>query len=277
MPNQPDGHRPQQPSHHPAQQPAAAPAARRGRPLPQAAVAALLLLACLAGIAAIMAGLLAFLSPTVGQRVEAAPTQLNVVNAGGSGALPPTVGPGGPGVPLTQAAPTAPPPSPAVQPVPPVTTGRKVRPTRIAIPDLGVSAPLMRLGVQRSGEIQVPPLRHRNLAGWYRHGPVPGELGPAVILGHVNNRQGAAVFSRLREMRRGQKILVTRSDGVVAEFTVDGVEQVSKSTFPTDRVYGNDTRASLRLITCGGVYNAKRHSYSDNIIVYASLSNTRAA
>src|SRR5690606_7161110 len=68
MPNQPDGHRPQQPSHHPAQQPAAAPAARRGRPLPQAAVAALLLLACLAGIAAIMAGLLAFLSPTVGQR-----------------------------------------------------------------------------------------------------------------------------------------------------------------------------------------------------------------
>jgi len=69
----------------------------------------------------------------------------------------------------------------------------------------------------------------------------------------------------------------TRSDGVVAEFTVDGVEQVSKKTFPTERVYGNTTEAALRLITCGGVYDRKRHGYSDNIIVYATLSNTRAA
>ncbi len=252
---------------------------RSGRTLPQAALPALLLLASLAGIVAVMAGLLAFLSPAATTTDEDAAPQaaLNAVNAGGSGAyLPPTVGPGGPGVPLTQAAPTAPPPPPATKPVRPVTTSKKVRPTRIAIPDLGVSAPMMRLGLQRSGEIQVPPLNQRNLAGWYRHGPIPGELGPSVILGHVNNRRGAAVFSRLRDIKRGQKILVTRSDGVVAEFTVDGVEQVSKGTFPTNRVYGNAGEAGLRLITCGGVYNAKRHSYTDNIIVYATLSGTRA-
>jgi LPXTG-site transpeptidase (sortase) family protein len=272
MTNQPDGYRPPQPSHPPAQP------YRPGRVLPRAALPAVLLLACLAGIAAIMAGLLAFLTPATTTLEAEAPQELNVVNVGGTGSyLPPTVGPGGPGVPLTQAAPTAPPPSPAASPVPPVTTGRTVRPVRIAIPDLGVSAPLMRLGVKRSGEIQVPPLSRRNLAGWYRHGPVPGELGPAVILGHVNNRQGAAVFARLREIRRGQKIYVTRSDGVVAEFTVDGVEQVSKKTFPTERVYGNTTEAALRLITCGGVYDRKRHGYSDNIIVYATLSHTRAA
>lgn len=258
------------------------PQGRQGRTLSQAALPALLLLACLAGIGAVMAGLLAFLTPPDPASEASADgvgpqAALNASKAGGRGDyLPPTVGPGGPGVALTQAAPTAPPPPPAAQPVAPVTTGKKVRPIRIAIPDLGVSAPMMRLGLQRSGEIQVPPLNHRNLAGWYRHGPIPGELGPAVILGHVNNRQGAAVFSRLREIKRGQKILVTRSDGVVTEFTVDGVEQVSKGTFPTKRVYGNSDQAGLRLITCGGVYDAKRHSYTDNIIVYATLSGTRA-
>ena len=268
MTQQPDATRPPRP-------PAPPQPAGPGRPLPRAGLPAVLLLACLAGIAAIMAGLLAVLSPAT-TTLEPA-QEVTVVNAGGGGHLPPTVGPGGPGAPLTQAAPTAPPPSPAALPVPPVTTARSVRPVRIAIPDLGVSAPLMRLGVQRTGEIEVPPLSRRNLAGWYRHGPVPGELGPAVILGHVNNRQGAAVFARLREIRRGQKIYVTRSDGVVAEFTVDGVEQVSKKTFPTERVYGNTTVAALRLITCGGVYDRKRHGYSDNIIVYATLSNTKAA
>jgi sortase (surface protein transpeptidase) len=181
-----------------------------------------------------------------------------------------TVGPGGEGTPLIEATVTARPPVPAA---PPVASLRKSSPTRITIPRIGVNAPLTSVGVRRSGEIEVPPLDRPRLAGWYRLGPTPGEEGPAVILGHVNTRRGPAVFSRLRELTRGDKITVTRADGSTAVFTVDGAEQAGKARFPTKRVYGHVEHAALRLITCGGIYNPTSHSYTDNIIVYASLSS----
>ncbi|HEY9522304.1 MAG TPA: class F sortase, partial [Thermopolyspora sp.] len=181
------------------------------------------------------------------------------------------------GQPLTAAASSAPPPAPAVQPAEDVRTREGIRPRRLEIPEIGVNAPLSTVGVTKARAIQVPPLSRPQVAAWYRYGPVPGELGPAVIVGHVNTRRGPAVFGRLRELKRGDKIQVLRSDGVTTEFTVDGVEQVGKSTFPTSRVYGNARVAALRLITCGGVFNAKAHSYTDNIIVYATLSGTRSS
>lgn len=242
------------------------------------ALPAILVTASLGGIVAIMAGVLIYLSPTAEEETLEAgvpvPGPAGTVNiqAAAQPMVLPSVGPGGPGVPLTPAEPNAPPPVPAVEVQKPVPATRTTRPTRISIPKIGVSAPVRALGLQKSGEIAVPPLNKPNLAGWYRLGPVPGEIGPAVIVGHVNNRQGPAVFSRLREVRRGDKIRIARSDGKIVEFTVDGVEQISKSAFPTARVYSNLNDASLRLITCGGVYNAARHSYSDNIIVYATLS-----
>lgn len=63
-------------------------------------------------------------------------------------------------------------------------------------------------------------------------------------------------------------------DGTVAVFTVGGVEQASKDTFPTERVYGRTEYAELRLITCGGVYNRVSGHYLDNVIVYARMTAT---
>ncbi|MFF4773224.1 class F sortase [Microtetraspora fusca] len=280
--------------------PAAVPVPKARKSLPQPVLATLLVGGSFGGIAAIMAGLLAVLSPTQEEVEAARPVPGEVVALQGAGTfLPPTVGPGGPGTPLTAAAPTAPPPLPALQPLPPLTitttatssssssasssstskTGKtaSAKPIRIRIPSIGVNAALGSVGVLKSGEIQTPSLSRPKIAAWYRLGPAPGELGPAVILGHVNTRSGAAVFSRLRELQRGNKIEVRRADGKSAIFTVDGVEQVGKTTFPTNRVYGNIATSGLRLITCGGVYNVKNHSYTDNIVVYATMTGTRNA
>ncbi|MFI6506519.1 class F sortase [Streptosporangium sp. NPDC050855] len=253
----------------------------------------LLVAGSLGGVAAIMAGLLTYLSPVeqdepYGPPVpQAAGSTLGPQEVPGGGqpvtdqqppgvTLPSSVGPGGLDVPLTAAAPTAAPPPPVVQPPEPLKSDG-VKPRRLAIPRIGVMAPLMALGVDSKREIQTPPLSRPNQAGWYKHGPIPGQQGPSVVLGHVNNKRGAAVFSRLKEVKRGDKIKVSRTDGTVAEFTVDGVEQVSKKAFPSKRVYGNTGEATLRLVTCGGVYNARTGHYTDNIIVYATLSKTRRA
>ncbi|MFF3440922.1 class F sortase [Streptosporangium sp. NPDC002721] len=250
-------------------------------------MAGLLVAGSLGGVAAIMAGLLAYLSPVPDDAPYGPPVpqaadsnvQIQQVPAAGQqpvGVTPSSVGPGGLDAPLTAAAPTAAPPLPVIMPPEPLKSDG-VRPRRLAIPKIGVMAPLMALGVDAKREIQTPPLSRPNQAGWYKHGPIPGQQGPSVVLGHVNTKKGAAVFSRLKEIRRGDKIKVSRSDGSLAEFTVDGVEQVSKAAFPSKRVYGNTGEATLRLITCGGVYNSRTGHYTDNIIVYATLSKTRRA
>ncbi|SNT61304.1 LPXTG-site transpeptidase (sortase) family protein [Streptosporangium subroseum] len=257
------------------------------------ALPALLVAGSLGGVAVVMAGLLAYLGPVdvdepYGPPISEAANTLALQNVPAPGeqapgqqsqdlsGLPAEVGPGGLDVPLTAAAPTAPPPMPVVQPPAPLPSAG-VKPYKIAISKIGLLAPLMALGVDAKKEIQTPPLSKPNQAGWYKNGPIPGQQGPSVVLGHVNTRSGAAVFSRLKEIKRGDKIKVSRSDGNTVEFTVDGVEQVSKTAFPAKRVYGNTGEATLRLITCGGVYNSKTHHYTDNIIVYATLSKTKRA
>lgn len=255
----------------------------------------LLTLASLAGVGLVMAGLLAYLAPAPHDAdphpTAAAGTSGAQVAAGGSsgpggdGSAPrgaqavaedvpaagtSTAGPGGeaePGAGTPPVGNATPGPS-----VPGVPSLRRSAPTRVKIPRIGVDAPLASVGVLRSGEIEVPPLDRPGLAGWYRLGPSPGEQGPAVILGHVNTRRGPAVFNRLRELTRGDKVTVTRTDGSTVVFTVEATEQASKHRFPTKRVYGHVDGAALRLITCGGVLNPRSHSYTDNIIIYATLS-----
>ncbi|WP_326819841.1 class F sortase [Streptosporangium sp. NBC_01756] len=255
---------------------------RSGRSL---LLSVLLVAGSLGGIGAIMAGMLTYLTPAAedeyyGPPMPVAANAMELQNPPVPGeqnpvsALSSGVGPGGLDVPLTAAAPTAAPPLPVVQPPEPLKSNG-VKPYRIAISKIGLLAPLMALGVDAKKTIQTPPLSKPNQAGWYKYGPIPGQQGPSVVLGHVNTKSGAAVFSRLKEIKRGDTIKVSRSDKYVVEFTVDGVEQVSKTAFPSKRVYGNTGEATLRLITCGGVYNRKTGHYTDNIIVYATLSKTR--
>ncbi|MBG0831640.1 class F sortase [Planomonospora sp. ID67723] len=144
-------------------------------------------------------------------------------------------------------------------------------PVAIRIPAIGVSAPVRAVGLDADGAVSAPPVRQPNLTGWYKHGPTPGELGPAVILGHVDTITGPAVFARLRELAPGAVIEVVRRDGSTATFVVDGLEKASKRTFPTGRVYGRLEHAGLRLITCGGDFDHSARSYTDNVIVYAHL------
>src|SRR5207248_427079 len=102
---------------------------------------------------------------------------------------------------------------------------------------------------------------------WYALGPTPGEVGAAVILGHVDGRSDEGIFFHLYQLRPGNEIQVNRRDGVRARFVVERVERVPKTDFPTQRVYGSSGRPELHLITCGGTFDHQAHSYVDNVIV----------
>ncbi|MDX2818603.1 class F sortase [Streptomyces sp. NPDC001902] len=152
------------------------------------------------------------------------------------------------------------------------------RPLRIDIPSAGIHAKLVERGLTADGAVDPPPFTTPNVAGWYGRGPAPGDAGAALIVGHVDTRTKAAVFYALSTVTQGDLVEVTRSDGSVAEFAVEGVEIVDKTGFRPDRVYGSGVRPELRLITCGGTFDHATQSYSANVVVYAALtgSHTRA-
>jgi len=141
-----------------------------------------------------------------------------------------------------------------------------------------VSSPVLTLGLNRSGDMQVPqPGPHYDDAGWYRYSPTPGSLGPAVVVGHLDSAaNGPSVFAKLGTLHPRDLVRVTRADRSVAVFSVEGVRRYAKASFPTQIVYANTDHAALRLITCGGPFNRATGHYRDNIVVMASLVRTAA-
>jgi len=144
-------------------------------------------------------------------------------------------------------------------------------PVRLQIPAIDVSTPLVKLGRLPDGSLEVP--KDWNTAGWYDKGPRPGQPGPAVILGHVDSTKGPAVFYQLRALRPGDTVRVGLADGRILVFRVQRVQRYPKDEFPTEAVYFPTLNRELRLITCGGEFDYARHSYLDNIVVYAELAS----
>ncbi|WP_323960455.1 sortase [Arthrobacter sp. JZ12] len=164
-------------------------------------------------------------------------------------------------------------PEPAPSETPSVTTEVMAasEPISVHIPSTGTESELLSLGLRENGTLEVPPDGPGAPASWFNGSPTPGELGPAVLLGHVNATDGGpGVFADLRALGPGDLIEVARADGTTAVFVFDRGEQYSKDAFPTEKVYGNTEESELRLITCDG-YDPATGNFDDNYVVYAKL------
>ena len=165
-------------------------------------------------------------------------------------------------------------PGPTPDPVQSEVMPRSV-PVTLEIPAIDVRSSLQPLGLDDDGSVETPEGDRYDEAGWYRHSPTPGSIGPAIVLGHVDSYEGPSVFFRLGELTAGDRVAITRSDGSIARFIVDSVHRYSKNRFPTKVVYGDIDHAGLRLITCGGIFDENSGHYEDNIVVFATLEAGR--
>jgi sortase (surface protein transpeptidase) len=138
---------------------------------------------------------------------------------------------------------------------------------RLEIPAIDVSAHAVDLGLRPNGTLEVP--KDYSTVGLWKHGPAPGERGPALIAGHADSRKAPAVFYRLRRLRRGDRIRWEGENGVTAQFVVTRTEEHRKTAFPTSRVYGRTRRPELRLVTCSGPPDASGRRSLNNLIVFA--------
>lgn len=164
--------------------------------------------------------------------------------------------------PAPSAAPSIPTPPPAPAPAAPAPP-----PVSVAVPAIALESPLIDLGIEADGTMEVPV--DFDDVGWFTGGGRPGGAGPTVIAAHVDSPTGPAAFIDLDQLVVGDAVTVTGADGTAHDYVVTRVEQYAKNAFPTAEVFGASARDELRLITCTGVFDPGASSYVDNLVVYA--------
>jgi hypothetical protein len=142
-------------------------------------------------------------------------------------------------------------------------------PDRLTITSIGVRASLQRIGLNRDGTLQAPS--RWGEAGWFAGGIVPGQVGPAVIVGHIDSTSGPAVFYRLSQLRPGARVTITTRNHSELTFVVDRLQRFTKAHFPASSVYAATPDPELRLVTCTGAFDASTGQYLDNLVVSAHL------
>src|SRR5258706_14606553 len=106
----------------------------------------------------------------------------------------------------------------------------KAAPVRLSIPAIGVNAPIERVGITSTGDLAIPAQKPWEDAGWYASGPLPGELGRAVVDGHLDRPGGyPAVFWRLRDLHVGNEVVFVDTQEEMQHFCVTAMAYYVRS------------------------------------------------
>jgi LPXTG-site transpeptidase (sortase) family protein len=148
-------------------------------------------------------------------------------------------------------------------------------PASVEISAARISAEVVPVGIADDGQMELPP--DPDVLGWYRFGPAAGDgRGSVVLAGHVDSlTHGVGQLARLTESKAGDEVLVHTDSGQVMRYTVVDVRNVPKSELPLEEVFKRDGDERLLLITCGGEFDRRQGSYSDNIVVTAVAAARR--
>lgn len=142
-------------------------------------------------------------------------------------------------------------------------------PSTLLIPKLKITAPIESVGMNNQGEMAVPQ-NQWNVA-WYNLGPKPGQIGSAVIDGHLDWTTGPAIFWHLSSLTSGDIIQVIDTQNQTKTFTVTKLVSYNNSDFPLQQVFNTNDKARLNLITCAGTFNRSQQNYTKRLVVYSEL------
>ncbi|WP_171051911.1 class F sortase [Alteribacter natronophilus] len=144
-----------------------------------------------------------------------------------------------------------------------------ITPEAVEIPAIGVYADIESLGLTDTGAMDVPD--DGDLVGWYNRGAKPGSTGNAVLAGHVDDREGPAVFFDLKDLTEGDEITVHGEDGPLV-FTVTGMESYPYDDAPLQKIFGRSSDRNLNLITCTGEFDREQRTHRERLVVFTELN-----
>lgn len=142
-------------------------------------------------------------------------------------------------------------------------------PMRLIIPAINVNVVVQYVGVTQAGAMEVP--NNTTDVGWFKLGPRPGEKGSAVIAGHFDGENGGeGVFANLYKLKKGDKLYVKDDERTITTFVV----RESRTYDPgyADDVFSASNSAHLNLITCDGVWDGTKKSYSKRLVVFSDIT-----
>ena len=185
-----------------------------------------------------------------------------------------------PALPTPSALPT---PTQTAEVTPSPTPYIKKIPVTLHFTDREISCPIEPVGIVDDVDKKGRPILDENgepikimgtinsakVAAWLEDGPSPGELGNAIINGHIRWAKVAGVFSVLGDMTPGEEIAVTYDDGGVMYFAVDSVDIFTIDDWPewVMEIESLDTRVTL--ITCHGEWNSAQGTSNERVVVVA--------
>lgn len=146
-----------------------------------------------------------------------------------------------------------------------------ITPHHLSIPAINVDANVEHVGQLPNGQMDVPK-DDRNV-GWYQPGAKPGEVGNAVLAGHVDNKTGPSVFFHLGDLEAGDTLTVTDEKGKAYDFEVHAVESYPRNEAPLEKVFGTRSKPGLNLITCTGTFNRDVGTHEERMVVYTTLAS----
>lgn len=147
-------------------------------------------------------------------------------------------------------------------------------PVRLQIPRLKIDADVRALGMLESGQLETTSDAWD--VGWYRYGAKPGQPGKAVMFGHLNTFTGIAVFWHLKDIQRGDTVIVTDAKRREWRFKVGKASRYSIDADPVaTKLFGSSRRPKLLLVTCAGKWDWRRHQYNEYLVVTADFVSTR--
>lgn len=141
-------------------------------------------------------------------------------------------------------------------------------PARLKIPKINVDALVKYVGITSDGTMDVP--KDPADVAWFDLGPRPGEIGSAVIAGHEGWKNGIqAAFDNLYKLQKGDKVYIEDGKGTTTIFIVRDFRTYNQKEDASSVFSSSDGKAHLNLITCEGIWDKIKKSYSDRLVVFA--------
>ena len=151
--------------------------------------------------------------------------------------------------------------------------GTSSLPARLTIPSLGINTHIQYVGENAQGNMRAPD--NFTDVAWYEYGTVPGDVGSAVIDGHVDNGLGLdGVFKHLSDIIVGADVYIETNGGTMLHFKVSDIEVYPYQNVPTAALFTQHDAAHLNLITCDGTWVAGGDTYDHRIVIYTRLVNS---
>lgn len=148
------------------------------------------------------------------------------------------------------------------------TNSEKNFPKILNIPKLEISANVQSVGLNSNQEMDVPS-NDQDVA-WYNLGSRPGEIGSAVLSGHLDGRTGQpAVFWDIQKLEAGDDIYVVDGNDNKKHFQVTAIETYQTGAAPLEKIFGANDGIYLNLVTCGGVWDKEKNNYSERLVIFA--------